>query len=62
MDRSLLGKAHTPEMDSMSPAMIRVVCEHLLYTMEYQQRKRFRECFPGLYYMLFPDTEPVSGT
>jgi len=56
MDRTLLGKAHHPAMDSMSPAQIRVVCEHLLYTMEIGQRRKLMAAFPGLYKTLFPDS------
>jgi hypothetical protein len=55
MDRTLLGKAHHPELDSMSPAQIRVVCEHLLYTMEISQRRKLMAAFPGLYKNLFPN-------
>jgi hypothetical protein len=57
--RNLLGKAHKPSLDAMSNAQIRVVCEHLLFTMQTEQRRDLIEAFPGLYKMVFPDHEIV---
>lgn len=51
------GKAHKPELDQLSPAQIRVVCEQLLYTMDHNQRSKFMVTFPGLYILIFPGTE-----
>lgn len=53
------GNAHKPELDNMTPAQIRVVCEQLLYTMDYEQRHKFMGTFPGLYLMLYPDSGPA---
>lgn len=52
---SLLGKAHKSSLDNMSPSQMRMVLEHLLYTMEIKQRKDLMETFPGLYKMIFPE-------
>lgn len=51
----LLGKAHNPNIDNMSPSQMRVVLEHLLYTMEIRQRKNLMNSFPGLYKMIYPN-------
>jgi hypothetical protein len=55
--RGRLGMAHKPALDKMSPAQIRVVCEHLLYTMETKQRESLMKAFPGLYLMLETDAQ-----
>jgi hypothetical protein len=60
--RKLLGNAHRPALDDMSPSQIRVVCEHLLYTMDGEQRRSLMAAFPGLYAMVFPDREPVDSS
>lgn len=52
--RDLLGKAHNPNIDNMSVAQMRVVLEHLLYTMEIKQRLNLMDSFPGLYSMIYP--------
>ena len=52
---NLLGKAHNPNIDNMSVAQMRVVLEHLLYTMEIDQRRNLMNTFPGLYKMLYPN-------
>jgi len=54
------GKAHKPEMDQLSPAQIRVVCEQLLYTMDTEQRRKLMGTFPGLYLMLYPGSGPAT--
>lgn len=46
--------AHRPEMDYLTPAQTRVVCEQLLYTMDIEQRGKFKATFPGLYRLLYP--------
>lgn len=53
----LLGKAHNSNIDNMSVAQMRVVLEHLLYTMEIKQRKDLMSNFPGLYRMIYPGVE-----
>ncbi len=55
IDVGMLGKAHKSSLDNMSVAQMRVVLEHLLFTMEFKQRKNLMECFPGLYKMIFPE-------
>lgn len=45
---------HKSSLDNMSPSMIRVVLEHLLMTMDIEQRNKFRNTFPGLYSMIYP--------
>lgn len=45
--------AHRPELDNMTPAMIRVLCEELLYTMDYEQRRKIATKLPGIYKMVF---------
>lgn len=45
---------HKSSLDNMSPSMIRVVLEHLLMTMDIEQRNKFRNTFPGLYNMIYP--------
>lgn len=50
----LLGKAHNSNIDNMSVAQMRVVLEHLLYTMEIKQRVDLMDTFPGLYKMIYP--------
>lgn len=47
---------HQPELDNFTPAQIRVVCEQLLFTMDYAQREKFMATFPGLYVKLYPGT------
>ena len=49
-----LQSSHRPELDNMSPSMIRIVAEFLLYTMEIEQRTKFRTTLPGLYEVLYP--------
>jgi len=49
--------AHKPQLDEMTPAEIRVVCEQLLYTMDSDQRVKLRRMYPGLYAKI----EPVHG-
>lgn len=58
--RILLGKAHKPELDNMSPAQIRVVCEQLLNTMDTDQRGKLMQAFPGLYLQLYPETKEAT--
>lgn len=58
--RTRLGYAHKPELDRMSPAQIRVVCEQLLYTMAPEQRGKLMQAFPGLYLMMFPDAKDAT--
>jgi hypothetical protein len=50
--------AHKPQLDEMTPAEIRVVCEQLLFTMDIEQRTKFREAYPGLY----EKTQPKPDT
>ena len=45
--------AHRPELDDMTPAMIRVLCEELLYTMDSEQRRKIANKIPGIYKMAF---------
>jgi hypothetical protein len=54
ISRDLLGKAHNSNIDNMSVAQMRVVLEHLLYTMEIKQRRNLMDSFPGLYNMIYP--------
>lgn len=56
-DYSLVGKSHKPSLDLMSPSQIRVVLEHLLSSMEINQRNDLRNTFPGLYKMIYPEVE-----
>ena len=44
---------HKPELDELTPAQIRVVCEQLLYTMDSTQRFKFATELPGLYKKLY---------
>ena len=44
-------------LDNMSPSQIRVVLEHLLMTMDFEQRTKFMETFPGLYKMIYPEVK-----
>lgn len=55
--KSNLVHSHKPEMDNMSPAMIRVVAEFLLYTMAIEQRRQFMDTLPGFYKVLYPEVE-----
>jgi hypothetical protein len=54
------GNAHKPELDQLSPAQIRVVCEQLLYTMDADQRGKLMETFPGLYLLIYPGTKDAT--
>lgn len=56
-DYSLVGKVHKNSLDNMSPSQIRVVLEHLLSSMEINQRNDLRNTFPGLYKMIYPEWE-----
>lgn len=47
------GGAHKPELDNMTPAMIRVLCEELLYTMDCDQRQKVAKKIPGIYKMVY---------
>lgn len=47
------GGAHKPELDNMTPAMIRVLCEELLYTMDCDQRWKIAKKIPGIYKMVY---------
>lgn len=47
--------AHKPELDELTPAEIRVICEQLLYTMDIEQRIKFKAAYPGLYEKACPD-------
>lgn len=47
------GGAHKPELDNMTPAMIRVLCEELLYTMDCDQRRKIAKKIPGIYKMVY---------
>jgi hypothetical protein len=44
-------------LDNMSPSQIRVVLEHLLMTMDFEQRNKFMKTFPGLYNMIYPEAK-----
>ena len=44
-------------LDNMTPSQIRVVLEHLLMTMDFEQRTKFMETFPGLYKMIYPEVK-----
>jgi hypothetical protein len=46
--------AHKPQLDQMTPAEIRVICEYLLYTMDIEQRTKLKNTYPGLYQKLYP--------
>lgn len=52
--------AHRPELDQFTPAEIRVVCEHLLYTMNSEQRAKFMQTHPGLYLKLCPSAKEAT--
>lgn len=54
-DYNTVGKVHKNSLDNMSPSQIRVVLEHLLSTMEINQRKDLMNTFPGLYKMIYPE-------
>ena len=47
--------AHKPELDEMTPAMIRVVAEFLLYTMDIEQRTKLIAELPGIYKLIYPE-------
>lgn len=49
----MVNGAHKPELDNLTTAQIRVLCEELLYTMDYEQRAKISSKFPGLYLMVF---------
>lgn len=49
-----LSQSHKKSLDNMTPAQIRVILEHLLYTMPIEQRRDLMETFPGLYKMIYP--------
>jgi hypothetical protein len=55
----MIVNAHKPQLDEMTPAEIRVICEQLLYTMDIEQRIKFRETYPGLYAKIEPPKEVV---
>ena len=44
-------------LDNMSPSQIRVVLEHLLMTMDFDQRMKLMNTFPGLYNMIYPEVK-----
>jgi hypothetical protein len=44
-----LSGSHKPSLDRMTPAMIRVVAEYLLYIMDTEQRRKFMNDLPGIY-------------
>ena len=44
-------------LDNMSPSQIRVVLEHLLMTMDFEQRMKLMNTFPGLYNMIYPEVK-----
>ena len=44
---------HKPELDDMTPAQIRVLCEELLYTMDCTQRIKVAKVIPGIYKMVY---------
>jgi len=46
--------AHKPELDEITPAMIRVVAEFLLYTMHIEQRTKLIAELPGIYKLIYP--------
>lgn len=54
-----ISLSHRPELDKMTPAMIRVVAEFLLYTMQTEQRITFIDTLPGIYKIIYPDSTPV---
>lgn len=56
-DYTIVGKSHKNSLDNMSPSQIRVVLEHLLSTMEINQRRDLMNTFPGLYKMIYPEVE-----
>lgn len=56
-DYTIVGKSHKPSLDLMSPSQIRVVVEHLLSTMDIDQRNDLKNTFPGLYKMIYPEWE-----
>jgi len=62
MERTMIVNAHKPQLDEMTPAEIRVICEQLLYTMDIEQRIKFLETYPGLYAKIEPpkDSSLVS--
>jgi len=53
-----MPNAHHPELDNMSPAQIRVLCEELLYTMDTEQRRKIMGRLPGIYHMAYPGSRP----
>jgi len=57
-----MPNAHKPELDNMSPAQIRVLCEELLYTMDTEQRRKIMGRLPGIYHMAYPGSAPVLKT
>ena len=56
-DYSLVGQTHKSSLDNMTPSQIRVVLEHLLSTMEINQRRDLMDTFPGLYKMIYPNVD-----
>lgn len=56
--KDLLHHSHKPALDKFSPAMIRVLAEFLLYTMDIEQRTKLKDTYPGLYSILEPETPP----
>ena len=44
-------------LDNMSPSQIRVVLEHLLMTMDFEQRMKLMNTFPGLYKMIYSEAK-----
>lgn len=48
---------HRPELDNFTPAEIRVLAEHLLYTMGPEARGTLMEAYPTLYIRLFPSAD-----
>ena len=51
---------HKISLDNMSHSQIRVVLEHLLMTMDIEQRNKFKNTFPGLYHMVYPNVSNNS--
>jgi hypothetical protein len=49
---------HKSSLDNMSHSQIRVVLEHLLMTMDIKQRRKLIDTFPGLYYIIYPESKP----
>ena len=51
----MVNGAHKPELDNLTPAQTRVLCEELFYTMDCEQRFKIAVKLPGLYQMVFGD-------